>query len=49
MEVVIDTHALVWYMTGDKKLGKKAKQIIDELQHGQGRLIVSVLPGIILF
>ncbi|OGG26423.1 hypothetical protein A2960_06105 [Candidatus Gottesmanbacteria bacterium RIFCSPLOWO2_01_FULL_39_12b] len=43
MEVVIDTHALIWYLTADKKLSKKAKHIIEEAIKDKRRLIVSVM------
>lgn len=43
MEYVTDTHALVWYLTGDKKLGSKAKRIFSALEKGEGKLIISVV------
>jgi PIN domain nuclease of toxin-antitoxin system len=42
---VLDTHTLIWYFIGSKRLKRKAKQVIDEcLGHG-GRLLV---PTIVL-
>lgn len=29
MKYLLDTHAFIWYATGDKKLSEKAKKIID--------------------
>ena len=39
---VVDTHALVWHLTDDPRLGKKAKQILETPDN---RL---VLPAIVL-
>ena len=30
MIYLIDTHALIWYITGDKKLGRKAISVIKD-------------------
>lgn len=43
MEYVTDTHSLVWYLTGDKKLSSKAKSIFSDLERGKGKLIISVV------
>lgn len=43
MEYVTDTHALVWYLTGDNKLSSKAKIIFTDLEQGKGKLIISVV------
>lgn len=29
MNVIVDTHALIWFLTDDKKLPAKTKQIIE--------------------
>jgi PIN domain nuclease of toxin-antitoxin system len=33
---VIDTHALVWYITNDKKLSRKAKDILSKAESSEG-------------
>lgn len=43
MEVTVDTHALVWYLTGDKRLGKTAKKFLDTLDTSENKLIISVV------
>lgn len=43
MEIVIDTHALIWYLTADKKLSRKAKHIIEEAIKDKRRLIISIV------
>jgi len=42
---VLDTHALIWYFTGSKKLTHKAKEIIDECISKGGKLLI---PTIVL-
>lgn len=39
---VVDTHAVVWYLTDDPRLGKKARQILDT----DGNQLI--LPAIVL-
>lgn len=29
MRYIVDTHALVWYIIDDRRLGKQAKQVLD--------------------
>ena len=42
--IVVDTHALVWWVTGDAALSKKARQTIEkELQ--DGAIIVSSISA----
>lgn len=38
--IVLDTHALVWWVNGDDLLGKKARAAIDR-EHDGGEIIVS--------
>ena len=45
MNYVLDTHALIWYFTGSKKLSHKAKEVIDDCISKGGRLLV---PTIVL-
>jgi PIN domain nuclease of toxin-antitoxin system len=42
---VIDTHVLVWYFTGSKRLQPALRQKIDETRNHNGRLLV---PTIVL-
>jgi PIN domain nuclease of toxin-antitoxin system len=42
MRYVVDTHALVWYLTQDRRLGSLARQILDD---DNARLII---PAIVL-
>jgi PIN domain nuclease of toxin-antitoxin system len=42
MRYVVDTHALVWYLTQDRRLGSLAQQILDD---DNARLII---PAIVL-
>lgn len=44
--VVTDTHALLWYITGDKQLGKSAKEQFQLAEKGEIQLII---PVIVLF
>ena len=40
--IVLDTHILVWAVSGERKLGRKARALID--QHwGAGKVAVSAL------
>jgi len=40
MVCVIDTHALVWYLTDDKRLGKHAAELLDR---PETRIVVPVI------
>ena len=42
---VVDTHALIWYLLGDKKLSERAALIFQAAERGETRLI---LPAIVL-
>ena len=42
--IVLDTHALVWWVTGDAALSKKAKNAIEREQ-GSGEIIVSAISA----
>lgn len=42
MRYVLDTHALVWYLTGDARLGAAAQRILND---GNNQLII---PAIVL-
>ena len=42
---VTDTHSLIWYLTEDNKLGKKAFSIFDKADRGEAIIIV---PTIVL-
>lgn len=45
MTYVVDTHVLVWYFTGSKRLNRDLKEKIDEIRNEGDRLIV---PTIVL-
>ena len=45
MNYVIDTHALVWYLTDSLLLSRKARKIIKDCEGGRGIIIV---PTIVL-
>lgn len=40
---VVDTHALIWYLTNDRKLGKQATTVFAGAERGETRLVVSVV------
>jgi predicted nucleic acid-binding protein len=42
---VVDTHALIWYLLGDKKLSQRALAIFRAAERGETRLL---LPAIVL-
>jgi predicted nucleic acid-binding protein len=37
---VTDTHALLWYLTEDKSLGKKALKIFEKADKGEAEIII---------
>ncbi len=37
---VTDTHALLWYLTEDKRLGKKALKIFENADKGEAEIII---------
>lgn len=43
MRYVVDTHALIWYFTGDKRLSQKVKSVIQAAERGEGEIIVPVI------
>ncbi|TAK65299.1 MAG: PIN domain-containing protein [Dehalococcoidia bacterium] len=42
---VVDTHALVWYLTDDKKLSAKAASLIEQSERGGVKMVI---PTIVL-
>jgi len=42
---VADTHAFLWFLTEDKRLGSKAKEIFDSCDKGEA---IIVIPSIVL-
>jgi len=42
---VLDTHVLIWYFIGSKRLSEKLKDVIDERRRKGGRILV---PTIVL-
>ena len=45
MNYVLDTHVLIWYFTGSKRLKRRAKEVIDGCINRGGKLLV---PTIVL-
>lgn len=45
MIYVVDTHVLIWYFIGSKRLKRELKEKIDEVRNAGGRLLV---PTIVL-
>ncbi len=45
MLYVADTHSLVWFLTDDKRLGAKAKEILERADEGKAIIII---PTIVL-
>lgn len=43
MRYIVDTHALVWFFTSDKRLSSRAKQILREAEQGKQELIIPVI------
>jgi PIN domain nuclease of toxin-antitoxin system len=44
-QYVTDTHALIWHLTGNSKLSKKAKDIFQNADNGMHQIII---PSIVL-
>lgn len=42
---ILDTHALIWYLTQDKKLGPRAQAVFAAAEQGQTQIIV---PAIVM-
>lgn len=40
---VVDTNALIWYLTKNPRLGEQAKRIFDAAEHGNTLLVVSTI------
>ena len=40
---VVDTHALIWFLLDDKKLGRRAKSIFQAAEQHQTLLVVSAI------
>lgn len=45
MLYVADTHSLIWFLTDDKKLGTKAKEILEKADEGK---VIIIVPTIVL-
>lgn len=43
MNLVCDTRALVWYFTGDKRLPKKVRTLLEQGEQGKHLLIIPVI------
>jgi PIN domain nuclease of toxin-antitoxin system len=40
---VVDTHALIWYLTNNKKLGNRASTVFAVAERGETRLLISTI------
>ncbi|MBU1501603.1 MAG: PIN domain-containing protein [Nanoarchaeota archaeon] len=45
MDYVTDTHGLIWYLTNNKKLGRKAEILFERADKGK---ITIIIPSIVL-
>lgn len=36
MDLLIDTHAVIWFITEDKKLPQKTRQILENVENNIG-------------
>ena len=43
IQAVADTHAVVWYLQGDKRLSKRARSVIDEATAVGAQIAVSTI------
>jgi PIN domain nuclease of toxin-antitoxin system len=43
---VTDTHSFIWFITKDKRLGEKAKEIFRSCDNGN---LIVIIPSIVLF
>ena len=43
--IVLDTHALVWWVNGDSRLSTPAKSAIDDVLEQGGRVLVSAITA----
>lgn len=43
MKYIIDTHTLVWYFTGDERLSRKVKLLIQEAEQGKNEIVIPVI------
>lgn len=48
---VADTHALIWYLVGSKKLGENAREAFDSAIAGENQIVIPaiVIAEIIMF
>lgn len=42
MDLLLDTHTLIWFLNGDKRLSEKAKTIIEDLDNANFISIASI-------
>ena len=44
--IVLDTHALIWWVNGDSKLSARARKVIEsEITIDGGKILVSVITA----
>lgn len=47
--IVLDTHALIWWINDPQKLSQKARKAIDEERHKEGSLLVSSISTLEIY
>lgn len=45
MLYVVDTHSIIWFLTDDDRLGKKAKETLEKADEGK---VIIIIPTIVL-
>lgn len=40
---VVDTHALVWYLTGDDRLGDTAEHLLEQADRGEAKVVIPTI------
>lgn len=43
--IVLDTHALIWWVNGDKQLSAKARKAIETELSSEGQVIISAISA----
>ena len=43
MYYVVDTHALIWYLTNSKQLPAKVKQIFESVEKGKAIVVIPII------
>jgi PIN domain nuclease of toxin-antitoxin system len=43
--IVLDTHVLIWWVNGDKRLSQKALKTIEKELRGEGQVMISAISA----